>query len=194
MPRRCGSRPELRARVLAGGEAPRAQHRPRRRRAAGLVIAAACVLTAVLLFGDRADGPDLSARAYAATTGPGIVHWRTEIAGSSGRHRSARASAPRAGPATGSPTSCATTSSTARRSCRATHAPPPAARTTWIRAEHDYLRFPARRVSGTDPFSFGDPFAIYRRAYRAGKLTKVGPTPVRIDLPGSSDDDQRGAP
>jgi len=186
---------ELRTRALAAGEAPRPRPRPRPPRLplAGLLAATVCVVTAVLLFGDRADGPDLSARAYAATTGPGIVHWRTEIVGSSGGRVGSRQRTE--GWARNGVThelrydvvhGKAILQSDSRTAGGRT--------TTWIRAERDYLRFPARRQAGTDPFSFGDPFAIYRRAYRAGKLTKVGPARIGIDLPGRSDDNRRGAP
>jgi hypothetical protein len=167
-----------------------------RRRAwgrAALVVVAGCAVAVVVLLGGRAEPTDLSARAYAATTRPGIIHWRTEIAGSSGGRVGSRQRTE--GWARNGVThelrfdvvhGKAILQSDSRTAGGRT--------TTWIRAERDYVRLRARRQTGTDPFQSGDPFAIFRRAYRAGKLTMVGPSRFGVDLPGRSDDAHRNAP
>ncbi|MEA2220654.1 MAG: hypothetical protein QOJ35_3280 [Solirubrobacteraceae bacterium] len=180
---------ELRSRVLAR----RGTRRRRALRPAGLAVGAMCAAIAVLLLASRGDDPDLSARAYAATTGPGIIHWRTEIVGSSGGKVGSRQRTE--GWARNGVThelrfdvihGKAILQSDSRTAGGHT--------TTWRRAAHDYARFPTTRHQTTNPFRSGDPFAIFRRAYRTGKLTRVGPSRFGIDLPGSSDDAHRRAP
>lgn len=167
--------------------------RPTHWRRAGLLVVAVCAVAAVALAVVRTDATDLSARAYAATTGPGVIHWRTEIVGSSDGKVGSRQRTE--GWARNGVThelrfdvvhGKAILQSDSRTAEGRT--------TTWIRAERDYLRHPARRKTETDPFQSGDPFAIFRRAYRAGKLTKVGPARFGVDLPGRSDDTHRNAP
>ncbi len=72
--------PRLRARVLAG---PDPVARGRRGRLALAAAGVAAALAVVLLLnagaGGSGNGLELAARAYAATSGSGIVHWRTEV-------------------------------------------------------------------------------------------------------------------
>jgi hypothetical protein len=72
----------LRARVLAGSPAPAPACRGRRKlvlAGGGIAASLAIALVVIASVDGGRSGLDLADRAYAATTGPGIVHWRTEV-------------------------------------------------------------------------------------------------------------------
>ena len=180
--------PRLTARVL--GPAPaRAPSRTQRRRVPLAVIAtAAAAFVAVLLApGDRGPEPSLAARAYAATTGAGVIHWRTEWHDySNGRHvehqriegwaRNGVTHTVRYDVRRGK----ARLTSDSRTT--------PARSRIYLAASDDYISTPASsNRTSADPLTNGDPFAIFRRAYRTGKLARLGPQRYAVELPGDPD-------
>jgi hypothetical protein len=58
--------------------------------------------------------------------------------------------------------------------------------TTWSSVSDHVTHGKAART-GSDPNQLGDPMAIFRRAYQAGKLSPLGPNRLKVDLPGRSD-------
>ena len=68
--------PDLRRRALAAPPSHFARHR--RSLTLGVLAVAAAVVF-VLLIVIQGGSSDLAARAYAATTGPGVIHWRTDL-------------------------------------------------------------------------------------------------------------------
>jgi hypothetical protein len=139
----------------------------------------------VLVAGGRGGTPDLAARAYAATTGEGVIHWRIEQHNFSngndiehlrieGWARNGVTHITRSRVRRGK-TSLVSDNRTAEGRSR-----------TYLASADDYISSPApTHTSTANPLVDGDPFAIFRRAYRAGKLTKIGPQRYRADLPGN---------
>jgi hypothetical protein len=133
----------------------------------------ACV--AVLqLAGGRGGTPDLAARAYAATTGNGVIHWRTEQHNYSDGHdiehlriegwaRNGVTHIVRSRVRRGEARLIDDRRTAGGRS------------KTYIAAADDYISGPGPTSSSANPLAGGDPFAIFRRAYRTGKLKQVGP-------------------
>jgi hypothetical protein len=58
---------------------------------------------------------------------------------------------------------------------------------TYLASSDDYLSGTEPRGNSANPLASGDPFATFRRAFRTGKLSKVGPQRYAVDLPGNDD-------
>src|SRR4051812_23611990 len=70
--------PALAARVAAHGDRP--PHRGRGRAIiAGLAVVVVAMAVIALIRGDSGQGLSLADKAYAATAGPGVRHWRISI-------------------------------------------------------------------------------------------------------------------
>jgi hypothetical protein len=177
----------LRARVL---QAAPTHPTPKRRRGISLAILATAVVACIAIWlapGGRGGTPNLAARAYAATGGNGIVHWRTELRMySNGKRIDHQRSE---GWTHGGVTHVIRYDmrghearlSDEWRSARGRA-------TVYIASSDDYLEVPAAKRAGADPLSDGDPFAIFRRAFRTGKLERLAPRRYRVDLPGNAND------
>src|SRR4051794_22844320 len=171
--------PRLAARVLDAPAAPRGRRRwwlP----AAG-AAAAACAGVAVVIVVDEGSPPDLAQRAYAATGGPGVIHWRTEIANfqdgrltmrqrtegwsSRGVVHVLRYDLPRGGARLMSDERIAGGRSRA-----------------WIAVANDYLTGPAPKPANDAAVILldRDPMVQFRQAYRAGRLVAAGPGRYRF--------------
>lgn len=177
---------ELRARALAAGSPPLAQRR--RSLTLGVSAVAAAVLVVLLIASTQSGAPELAARAYAATTGSGVIHWRTDLVSSvngkvgsrqrvEGWTRDGVTHELRYDVVHGKPI---LQSDSRFAQARAT---------IWIRAENAYLRVRASRSTRSNPLGSGDPFEIFRHAYRTGRLKKIGASRFHADLPGRSNDD-----
>ena len=152
-------------------------HRLHRAGAAGVVLAACAIALAIGLAG-RSGGPDLAARAYAASTGTGVIHWRTEITSyTNGRRlRPQRMEGWKQG---------AVTHILFYEGTRLTFDFRVSGRRerSWMASTNDYVttKVPAHR--SFSPFSFGeDPFEAFRHAYRTGNLRPAGPGRFRVFL------------
>lgn len=166
----------------------RVLHRPRRhlerqkRFTAVLVVTALIAVALILLGGGKSGQQSLASRAYAATTGPGVTHWRTEVLSySNGRfldHQRvegySRGSIVRYTLSNVRGTRVRLIAETQIRGARSR---------TYQASEDDYLTGPAPRRS-INPMQLGDPVATFRRAFREGKLRPAGPTRYAVELPG----------
>jgi hypothetical protein len=173
----------LAARVLdaAAGQSRRAR---RLRLPSSILAAAAAVCVVVLLLpGGRGGTPDLAARAYAATTGVGIIHWRTEQFSYSNGHETDHQ---RNEGWTGDGVTHVVRYEVRRGKARLVEDSRTADGRSRIyaAASDDYMTVAAAKGSSADPLAGGDPFAIFRRAYRTGKLTRIGSHRYAVDLPG----------
>jgi hypothetical protein len=174
--------PELSARVLR--RPPARSERTQRLRVPVAMLATAAVCAVILLASGRDGAPSLAARAYAATTGEGIIHWRTEQHSfSNGNHiehlrtegwsRDGVTHVVRYAVRRGKLRLIDDSRTAEGR------------RTTYVAASDDYVSGVASASRGsTNPLASGDPFAIFRRAYRTGKLRQVGPQRYAAELPG----------
>jgi hypothetical protein len=169
--------------------APTPPHRHRRhlRRAVAAAAVALLIVAAIALIPGRAaeHGDSLAARAYAAVTKPGVVHWRTALrthVGGEGRTQMVAEGWSHNGVihilmwelSNGRPHLALDMRTADGRT------------TTWSPASDHVTHTKAART-GSDPNSFGDPMAIFRRAYQAGKLSPLGANRLKVDLPGRSD-------
>lgn len=179
---------EMRARALSQ---PFRDGQPTRPRRHGWVLtggfAAASLAAAVVLFtGGEDDGglPGLADRAYAATAGPGVIHWRTDITQSNSRAL-ARAEGWSAGGVTHVVLSQGRTPDTLR--------PELELRTANGReqalspsdnsiTERQAPRGPAVDVS--QPFD--DPLLAFRAAYRRHRLKQIDPQTFQVRLPANT--------
>jgi hypothetical protein len=160
--------------------------RPRRALALAAVLAAGLVVVVALLPG-RGGGvsSDLAARAYAAATRPGVVHWRIEIEGYyDGRFAThQRVEGWRRGEVTHTlhadvAHGRAHVTVDERVSGRRARA--------WMAASDLY--FTTTRSAGGDPVGAipsSDPLVAFRAAYRAGRLHPLGGGRFDLRLPGS---------
>ena len=160
--------------------------RPRRALALGAVLAAALVAAVALLPG-RGGGvsSDLAARAYAAATRPGVVHWRIEIEGYfDGRFAThQRVEGWRRGDVTHT-----LHSDVARGRAHVTVDERISGRRAraWMAASDLYIT--STRLADGDPVSAiprSDPLVAFRAAYRAGRLHPLGGGRFDLRLPGS---------
>jgi hypothetical protein len=154
--------------------------RPRRsrRRAPGALVlfggvAVAAAIVIALLLG-RGGAGDLAARAYAAVSAPGIVHWQTDLATSAGGRPPVRQRI--------EGWSLGTTTHTLGEDV--IHGKPHVtidARTVgrrsraWLSSSDDWstTTLPKGRRP-VEPVPTGDPLAAFRRAYRADRLRDLG--------------------
>ncbi|MDA0160906.1 hypothetical protein OM076_11570 [Solirubrobacter ginsenosidimutans] len=160
----------LTARVLAS-PGPRRPRRVARRLipAAVLVVGLAA---AVLLLG-RGESPSLAARAYAATGGKGIAHWRIDIAGYANGKLGSRQRTE--GWALGSVTHTLH-SDVHHGKVRVTTDARETAKRTSVWSTSTYRVETRKRVKEpkNNPIPNGDPLVAFRRAYRAGNLRDLG--------------------
>ena len=178
-------------------DVPPYAHRPRppapRRRASRLTLAATgaalLIVIAVGLIPGRAakHNDTLAARAYAAVTKPGVVHWRTALRTHVGNRGNTQI----------------VTEGWSHNGVTHilmwelyNHKPHLALdlrtidgrTTTWSPAD-EHPRQSNAVPTGSDPNQLGDPMAIFRRAYKARKLTPLGRHRLKVDLPGRSDNE-----
>ena len=164
-----------------------------RRRAWRLTLAATggalLTVAAVALIPGRASEHDgtLAARAFAAVTKPGVVHWRTALrthVGDQGNTQTVTEGWSHDGvthilmwelynhkPRLGLELRTAN------------------GRTTTWSPTDEHPRQSKAMPATSDPNHFGDPMASFRRAYKTGKLTPLGRDRLKVDLPGRSDDE-----
>jgi hypothetical protein len=163
-----GIPPRLSARVL---DAPSRSRRPWRLPTAA-ALAAACVGLIFAAVG-RDHTPDLAARAYAATTGPGVIHWRTDIA----NYQDGRLTLRQRSEGWSSdgvahvldydlPGGKARLTSDRRIADGRLRA--------WVAVSNDYVIGPAPSDRNLSLLPDGDPLVAFRRAYREGSLTRIG--------------------
>ena len=172
--------------------AHRTRHPPQRR-TWRLTLAATggalLIVTAVGLIPGRAANHNetLAARAYAAVTKPGVVHWRTALRTHVGNQGNTQM----------------VTEGWSHNDVTHiliwelyNHKPhlkldlrtANGRTTTWSPAD-EHPRQSKAAPAGSDPNHIGDPMATFRRAYKAGKLTPLGPNRLKVDLPGRSDNE-----
>lgn len=165
---------------------------PRRRASRLLRVATAAALLiviAVALIPGRAaqHNETLAARAYAAVTKPGVVHWRTALrthVGNQGNTRSVTEGWSHDGVTHILMWGLYNHKPHLELDLRTANG----RTTTWSSADNRVRQRNSAPV-GIDPNELGDPMATFRRAYKAGKLTPLGPHRLRVDLPGRSDDE-----
>ena len=175
-----------RRRAPARTATPRRRHFPRPRRSLALaaVLAAALVVAVALVPGRGGRvSSDLAARAYAAATRPGVVHWRIEIEGYvNGRFAThQRVEGWQQGDVTHTLHSDVVRGKahlSAEERVADGHG------RAWLAVSDDYVDIP--RVHGSDamsPIPSGDPLAAFRSAYRAGRLHPLGGGRFDLRLP-----------
>jgi hypothetical protein len=163
---------------------------PRRRRSRPAVAAAAVALlivAAIALIPGRAakHGDNLAARAYAAVTKPGVVHWRTALrthVGGEGNTEMVSEGWSHDGVTHILMWQLYNHKPHLELDMRTADG----RTTTWSSVSDRVTHRKAART-GSDPNQLGDPMVIFRRAYQAGKLSPLGPNRLKVDLPGRSD-------
>jgi hypothetical protein len=178
--------PGLCERALRAAPARRGRGTRRRLGLAFAVFAAATAVWIVVLLapGGHGGARSLAARAYAATTGAGIIHWRTEQHSYSDGHEIDHQRDE--GWARNGVTHVVRYE-VRRGEARLTFDSRIAGgrAKTYIASADDYLSVPAAKRTSANPLATGDPFAIFRRAYRTGRLHSLGPRRYAVDLPGN---------
>jgi hypothetical protein len=164
-----------------------------RRRAWRLTLAATggalLIGAAVALIPGRASERDgtLAARAFAAVTKPGVLHWRTALrthVGNQGNTQTVTEGWSHNGVTHILMWELYNHQSHLELDLRTVNG----RTTTWSPAEEHVRRSKAVSAS-SDPNHLGDPMAIFRRAYKAGKLSPLARDRLKIDLPGRSDNE-----
>lgn len=172
--------------------APRAR-RPAQRRARRLTLAAPgaalLIVTAFALIPGRAANHNvtLAARAYAAVTKPGVVHWRTALRTHVGNQGNTQM-VTEGWSHNGVTHILMWELYNHKRQLELDLRTASGRTTTWSPAD-EHPRQRKAVPAGTDPNQLGDPLATFRRAYKARKLTPLGPNRLKVDLPGRSDDE-----
>jgi hypothetical protein len=169
--------------------APPPQRRSRRLRWAVMTAAAVAALVGVAVLIPGRGTPDLASRAYAAITGPGVVHWRTEIVNFADGRPTVRQrqegwaaggvqhivdyDLPHGRPRLG-------TDTVITRDRQTSYSP----------ASDHVFTGPAPKLATSGGVVYGDPMEAFRLAKRAGELVPDGPHRYRVDpsrLPGAGD-------
>jgi hypothetical protein len=180
---------EVPAAVAARALGPAPRRHAARRLAPVLAVALAAVAAGALLLLARGASPDLAARAYAATSGNGIIHWRTDmfnyVDGRLGVHQGVE------GWSRGRVTHILRlefihgkehVDDDERRVGRHYR--------VWLSGSDDWTSgtLPAKRPA-LEMVPSGDPMVAFRRAYRSGKLRDLGggrfEVPFRHVAPGT---------
>jgi hypothetical protein len=173
--------------------AGRARPAAPRRRASRLTLAATgaalLIVVAVALIPGRAakHNDTLAARAYAAITKPGVVHWRTALrthVGNQGNTQTVTEGWSHNGVTHILMWELSNHKPHLVRDLRTANG----RTTTWSPAD-EHVRQSKSVPAGSDPNHLGDPMAIFRGAYKAGKLTSLGANRLKVDLPGRSDNE-----
>jgi hypothetical protein len=149
-------------------------HRRRRYGRTPLLFSAAAALVAATLIALAHGGsPDLAARAYAATTGHGIVHWRIDITGYSKGRVGTRQRVE--GWSYGGVVHTVH-SDVVHGKLRTTIESRTDGRRVmlWSTATSAWSSSAAPKRPKQQPIPTGDPFVEFRRAYRAGTLRELG--------------------
>ena len=150
--------------------------------AAGVLAAAAIIAS----LAGRKGPPDLAARAYAATSGPGVIHWRTETVNV---HNNKVTTRQRQEGWSADGVQHIVEYSIGRKphvtgDTRIAHG-----RSTSYGAVTDLtFQGPAPTLANTGGVLYGDPFEAFRVAQRAGELVLAAPGRYRLDptrLPGT---------
>jgi|GEM_PF-6799242 len=151
--------------------------------------AALLIVTAVALIPGRAakHNDTLAARAYAVVTKPGVVHWRTALrtrVGNQGNTQMVTEGWSHNGVTHILIWQLHNHKPHLELDLRTANG-----RTTTWSAVDEHPRHSKAVPAGSDPNRFGDPMATFRRAYKAAKLTPLGPNGLKVDLPGRSDNE-----
>jgi hypothetical protein len=154
-----------------------------------VAIGVAVVLVAMLALvpgrATRPGGKTLAARAYAAVTKPGVVHWRTALRTHVNGHGHTQTITE--GWSHNGVTHILMWELRDHRPHLVMDTRIAGGRTaTWL-ATSDTIMHGKATPTTSDPNTLGDPMAIFRRAYKAGKLSPLGPNRLKVDLPGRSD-------
>jgi hypothetical protein len=171
----------------------RRARRPAWRRAPRLTLAATAagllIVIAVALVPGRAarHNDTLAARAYAAVTKPGVLHWRTALrthVGNQGNTQTVTEGWSHDGVTHILMWELYNHRPHLELDLRTANGHT----TTWSQAD-EHPRQSRAAPAGSDPNRIGDPMATFRRAYKAGRLTPLGPNRLKVDLPGRSDNE-----
>jgi hypothetical protein len=154
--------------------------RPRKRLRPTVVtvvgVAAAVVIAVVVSRGDGGGRLSLADKAYAATAGPGVRHWkisiRTFINGQPRGIVQRQEGWARRG-------TLHVLLFDGHRLNSDVHQTPVKTR-SWNAGMNDYIQMPAPKRRASGPGQLGDPFADFRRAYDAGQLVRVNATTYRM--------------
>lgn len=151
-----------------------------RRRWQLVTVAAAVGVAALALVLARGGSSDLAARAYAATNG-GIVHWRTEVTQRvNGRFASRQRMEGWASRWVTHVLHYDVVHGKARLTMDRRIAD--GQMRAWMAGSNDYFTGPAPKARRATPYPTEDPFATFRRAYRDGKLTRLGGDRYRAEI------------
>jgi hypothetical protein len=176
--------------------ARRARPSAPRRRAGRLALAATgialLIVAAVALIPGRASEHDgtLAARAFAAVTKPGVVHWRTALrthVGDQGNTQTMTEGWSHNGVTHILMWELYNHKPHLELDLRTADGHT----TTWSPTD-EHARQGKAAPASSDPNHLGDPMAIFRRAYKAGKLSPLGRDRLKVDLPGRSDNEGEG--
>lgn len=158
------------------------------RRLAIAAVGATAIVAAIALLPGRAakDSETLAARAYAAVTKPGVRHWRTALRVHFA-HQGTTQSIVEGWAYNGVTHVLMWELYDHKPRLEIDRRIANGRATTWL-AYNGRTQHTKAPPVGSDPGRIDDPVAIFRRAYKQGKLSSLGANRMRIDLPGRSDD------
>lgn len=168
---------------------PPRRHGRRWRPAVAVGALALFIVAAIALIPGRAaeHASNLAARAYAAVNKPGVVHWRTALRTHVGGQGNTQTVAE--GWSHNGVTHILMWELYNRKPHLALELRTADGRTTTWSPGQDRLTHRKATPTSSDPNQLADPMAIFRRAYRAGKLSPFGPSRLKVDLRGRSDNE-----
>jgi hypothetical protein len=167
--------PALAARIAASGP-PRSHRRVRPLLVGAVGLTAAIVIAGALSRGDGGGRLSLADKAYAATTGQGVRHWKISVRTFiDGRRRGIVQR--QEGWAQGATLHVLLFDG--RHLTTDMHSTPGGTR-SWSAGMNDYIQVAAPKHGVTGPLSLGDPFADFRRAYDTGRLVRINATTYRM--------------
>lgn len=167
--------PALAARVAAG----RGRRRHRSRRPVSLTALAVAGLAAVVVVLGRGHGDgrlSLADKAYAATAGQGVRHWRISIRTFIDGKRRGIVQREEGWARGGTLHVLLFDGGRVTSDIRET----PVKTRSWGAGMNDYVELPTPRRRAGGPLQLGDPFADFRHAHDAGQLVRVNATTYRM--------------
>jgi hypothetical protein len=165
------------------------RYRRRWRPAVAVTAVALLIVAAIALIPGRATehGNTLAARAFAAVTKPGVVHWQTALrthVGGQGNTQIVAEGWSHNGVTHILMWELYNHKPHLEMDLRSADG----RTTTWSSTSDRVTRRKAART-GSDPNQLDDPMAIFRHAYQARKLSPLAPNRLKVDLPGRSDNE-----
>jgi hypothetical protein len=161
---------------IAANRRPRPRRWPRTPILAGLAVAGVAVVAVALGRGEVDDRLSLADKAYAATAGPGVRHWKISIRTFINGQRRGIVQHQEGWARGGTLHVLLFEGRRLTSDIRQT----PKRTRSWSAGMNDYNEAPTPKRRARGPLQLGDPFADFRRAHDAGQLVRINATTYRL--------------